>query len=94
MRKSTDLKTESKTKTVAIDTWGVDYVLLDEKKKEIFPAVSYRDSRTDESAREVAEILPKSELYERTGIQKQNFNTIYQLFCDKKAVSSITQDTF
>lgn len=72
-------------KTVAIDTWGVDYVLLDEKKKEIFPAVSYRDSRTDESAREVAEILPQSELYARTGIQKQNFNTIYQLFCDKKS---------
>ncbi|MGN1348964.1 MAG: rhamnulokinase family protein [Acutalibacteraceae bacterium] len=72
-------------KTVAIDTWGVDYVLLDENKKEIFPAVSYRDSRTDESAREVTKILPQSELYERTGIQKQNFNTIYQLFCDKKS---------
>lgn len=72
-------------KTVAIDTWGVDYVLLDENKKEIFPTVSYRDSRTDESAREVAEILPQADLYERTGIQKQNFNTIYQLFCDKKS---------
>lgn len=72
-------------KTVAIDTLGVDYVLLDENKKEIFPAVSYRDSRTDESAREVAAILPQSELYARTGIQKQNFNTIYQLFCDKKS---------
>lgn len=72
-------------KTVAIDTWGVDYVLLDEKKKEIYPAVSYRDSRTDESAKEVAAILPQDELYARTGIQKQNFNTIYQLFCDKKS---------
>lgn len=72
-------------KTVAIDTWGVDYVLLDENKKEIFPAMSYRDSRTDESAKEVAETLTQSELYERTGIQKQNFNTIYQLFCDKKS---------
>ncbi|MGN0486911.1 MAG: rhamnulokinase family protein [Acutalibacteraceae bacterium] len=72
-------------KTVAIDTWGVDYVLLDESKKEIFPAVSYRDSRTDESAKEVAEILSQSELYARTGIQKQNFNTVYQLFCDKKS---------
>ncbi|MGN1194958.1 MAG: FGGY family carbohydrate kinase, partial [Acutalibacteraceae bacterium] len=72
-------------KTLAIDTWGVDYVLLDENKKEIFPAVSYRDSRTDESAKEVGKILPQSELYARTGIQKQNFNTIYQLFCDKKS---------
>lgn len=34
-------------KTIAIDTWGVDYVLLDENKKEIFPCVSYRDKRTD-----------------------------------------------
>ena len=34
-------------KTIAIDTWGVDYVLLDENKKELFPCVSYRDKRTD-----------------------------------------------
>ena len=34
-------------KTVAIDTWGVDYVLLDENKKEILPAVAYRDGRTE-----------------------------------------------
>ena len=34
-------------KTIAIDTWGVDYVLLDESKKEILPAVSYHDGRTD-----------------------------------------------
>ncbi|MGN0448686.1 MAG: rhamnulokinase family protein [Acutalibacteraceae bacterium] len=73
------------SKTVAIDTWGVDYVLLDESKKELLPAVSYRDSRTDGSVKEVAEIISQSELYERTGIQKQNFNTIYQLFCDKKS---------
>lgn len=72
-------------KTVAIDTWGVDYVLLDENKKEIFPVVSYRDCRTQESAKEVTEFLPQVELYARTGIQKQNFNTVYQLFCDKKS---------
>ena len=71
--------------TVAIDTWGVDYVLLDEHKKEILPAVSYRDSRTEKAAREVAEILPQSILYSKTGIQKQNYNTIYQLYCDKQS---------
>ncbi len=70
-------------KTVAIDTWGVDYVLLDENKREIFPAVSYRDGRTTESARAVNEILSQNELYRRTGIQKQNFNTVYQLYADK-----------
>ncbi len=70
-------------KTIAIDTWGVDYVLLDENNKEILPAVSYRDSRTDESSKAVGEIISQAELYLRTGIQKQNFNTIYQLYADK-----------
>lgn len=69
--------------TVAIDTWGVDYVLLDSNKKEILPAVSYRDSRTFVSQADVAKILPQSVLYKKTGIQKQNYNTIYQLYADK-----------
>ncbi len=72
-------------KTIAIDTWGVDYVLLDESKKEILPAVSYRDGRTEESSRAVNAIISQAELYSRTGIQKQNFNTIYQLYCDRKS---------
>ncbi len=72
-------------KTIAIDTWGVDYVLLDENKKEILPAVSYRDGRTAEAVKEVNEIISQTELYSRTGIQKQSFNTIYQLYCDKKS---------
>lgn len=71
--------------TIAIDTWAVDYVLLDENKNEIMPAVSYRDSRTVDSANQVANILPQSVLYKKTGIQKQNFNTIYQLYADKKS---------
>ena len=72
-------------KTIAIDTWGVDYVLLDENKKEILPAVSYRDGRTTEAIKEVNEIISQAELYSRTGIQKQSFNTIYQLYCVKKS---------
>ncbi|MGN1480031.1 MAG: rhamnulokinase family protein, partial [Acutalibacteraceae bacterium] len=65
--------------TVAIDTWGVDYVLLDKDKKEILPAVSYRDSRTNA----VTDVLSQKELYSRTGIQKNSINTVYQLYCDK-----------
>ncbi|MFR6065203.1 MAG: rhamnulokinase [Eubacterium sp.] len=72
-------------KTVAIDTWGVDYVLIDEKGKEILPAVSYRDNRTYLVQEEISKLVPQKELYGRTGIQKQNFNTIYQLYCDKKS---------
>lgn len=71
--------------TVAIDTWGVDYVLLDADKNEILPCVSYRDSRTEKSTVELNKILPQSTLYSKTGIQQQNFNTIYQLYCDKKS---------
>lgn len=71
-------------KTLAIDTWGVDYVLLDSDKKEILPAVAYRDSRTIASMKAVNEILPQSELYAKTGIQQQALNTIYQLYADKQ----------
>ena len=71
--------------TVAIDTWGVDYVLLDKDKKEILPAVSYRDSRTLGIPEEVDKIIPRKELYERTGIQATSYNSIYQLYCDKNS---------
>ncbi len=71
--------------TVAIDTWGVDYVLLDEKGKEILPCVSYRDSRTAPAVAEVFEVVPKETLYAKTGIQTQPYNTIFQLWCDKKS---------
>ncbi len=70
--------------TVAIDTWGVDYVLLDENKKEIKPCFCYRDSRTTAVVDEVESLVSPARLYAKTGIQKQNFNTIYQLYADKK----------
>ncbi|MBE6787937.1 MAG: rhamnulokinase [Ruminococcaceae bacterium] len=71
-------------KTVAIDTWGVDYVILDKNKNEILPVMSYRDSSCEIAAKEVAQILPQEELYKNTGIQHQVFNTIYQLYRDRK----------
>lgn len=70
--------------SLSIDTWGVDYVLMD-NDKEILPAYAYRDSRTESVIEEVHSLMPFEELYKRTGIQKQSFNTIYQLYCDKKA---------
>ncbi len=72
-------------KTIAIDTWGVDYVLLDSEKNEILPCISYRDPRTEAGADKASEIISQSELYSLTGIQKQKFNTIYQLYCDKQS---------
>lgn len=72
-------------KSIAIDTWGVDYVLLDENKNEIKPCFCYRDSRTSAVIDEVERLVSPTELYAKTGIQKQNFNTIYQLYADKKS---------
>lgn len=69
--------------TVAIDTWGVDYVLQDSEHCNLMPVFAYRDSRTDTADKEVEAILSPEYIYSRTGIQKQNFNTIYQLYCDK-----------
>ena len=71
--------------TIAIDTWGVDYVLLDKDGKEILPAVSYRDDRTVGIPEEVDKIINREELYSKTGIQRVNYNTIYQLYCDKQS---------
>jgi rhamnulokinase len=67
--------------TIGIDTWAVDYVLLDERDQRLGECVGYRDSRTDgvRDALELAGILSFDEHYARTGIQYQQFNTAYQL---------------
>ena len=70
-----------KIESMSIDTWGVDYVLM-EGDQEIWPCYAYRDSRTQRSIPEAHKIITFSELYSRTGIQFQPFNTIYQLYED------------
>lgn len=65
--------------SIAIDTWGVDFVLLDENLAQCSDAVAYRDTRTEGADEIVASKIPLEELYARTGIQKISFNTIYQL---------------
>lgn len=69
--------------SMSIDTWAVDYVLLDENDNVLGDTYGYRDNRTFEMDKEVYKLIPESELYKRTGIQKQIFNTIYQLMSDK-----------
>ena len=70
--------------TVGIDTWAVDYVLLDGDGKQLGDAVAYRDNRTEGMDKVVEGIVPPTELYAKTGIQKQVFNTIYQLMALKQ----------
>ncbi len=70
--------------SIGIDTWAVDFVLLDNDDRKIMDAVAYRDDRTAGIDKKVYEVISEDELYARTGIQKQNFNTIYQLMAVKK----------
>lgn len=70
--------------SLSIDTWAVDYVLL-RGNEPVFPCYAYRDSRTEVAIPRVHETVPFEELYARTGIQFQPFNTIYQLYADKLA---------
>ena len=70
--------------SMGIDTWGVDFVLLDENDKVLGDTVAYRDSRTEGVDKLVYDVISEDELYARTGIQKQLFNTIYQLYSIKK----------
>ncbi len=66
-------------RSVAVDTWGVDYVLLDGQGRRVGDAFAYRDKRTEGVDRKLEESLTLSELYRRTGTAKQPFNTLYQL---------------
>ncbi|MBR5565051.1 MAG: rhamnulokinase [Roseburia sp.] len=70
--------------SVGIDTWGVDYVLLDKEDKIVGKTVGYRDHRTEGMDEEVYKIISEDDLYARTGIQKAIYNTIYQLMAVKK----------
>ncbi len=69
--------------SLSIDTWGVDYVLM-KGNKTVYPVYAYRDDRTKEVIDEVHSLMPFEELYRHTGCQFQPFNTIYQLYADKK----------
>ena len=68
---------------IGIDTWGVDYALLDKDDKLIGEVYSYRDERTLKAIPEVEKIVSEKDSYAATGISKNVFNTVYQLYCDK-----------
>ncbi len=68
--------------TVGIDTWGVDYALLDEQDNAIDGVYCYRDNRTEKTIPLVHTKIPFEKLYEKTGIAFASFNTIYQLYDD------------
>ena len=65
--------------SVGIDTWGVDFALLDKCGERVGEIVAYRDSRTEGMDTLLEKTMPYQELYRKTGIAKQPFNTLYQL---------------
>lgn len=77
--------------TVGIDTWAVDYVLVGQDGKRLQEVVSYRDCRTEHTIEKVTEQISKETIYSKTGIQFQNFNTLYQLYEENKEKLADTQ---
>lgn len=69
---------------LGIDTWAVDYVLVDKTGKKIKNPISYRDHRTDGAIEEFTKIIPKEKIYKKTGIQFLQFNTLYQIYRENR----------
>lgn len=66
--------------SIGIDTWGVDYALFDSEGNMLENPIHYRDENAAGIEEEVYKIIPKAELYKRTGMQYQPFNSLYRIF--------------
>ena len=77
--------------SIGIDTWGVDYVLTDGNGSVLGKTYGYRDSRTDGMDGAVEAIIPPEKLYERTGILKAAYNTIFQLMADRTSQPDVLE---
>lgn len=65
--------------SIGIDTWGVDFILLDKEGRRLGDPVGYRDRRTEGIREKLGLVISQEELYRRTGIQFQPYNTLNQL---------------
>jgi rhamnulokinase len=71
--------------SVGVDSWGVDYALVDAGGALVEEPICYRDERTDRAMDEVFAVVPRDEIYARTGIQFHQFNTLYQLWAHTRS---------
>jgi rhamnulokinase len=71
---------------LGIDTWGVDYVLLRKNGEKLSDPISYRDARTVHKMQAFHNKVSKEKIYEKTGIQFLEFNTLYQLYAEDEEV--------
>ena len=68
---------------VGVDTWGVDYALLDAEHRVLGLPFHYRDDRTDGMIERAFERVPAERLYAAAGIQTMPINTVFQLLADE-----------
>ena len=78
---------------IGVDTWGVDFALLDGRGDLLGNPHHYRDARTDGLMERVFERVPKAELYRRTGVQFMQINTLYQLYSMKESPQLAAAET-
>ena len=79
-------------RSIGIDTWGVDYALLDKSGKMLSNPRHYRDARTEGIVSYVGRFFSPSEVYAVTGIQSMNFNTVFQLAADLRDDASMIKN--
>lgn len=80
--------TGAQVESVGIDTWGVDFVCIGEDGSVLSLPRAYRDPYTDSVQEQFFKKMPAKELYNRTGIQIMNFNSVFQLYMQRKEKSS------
>ncbi len=78
------LSEDKDIRSIGIDTWGVDYGLIDKTGRLMANPVHYRDTRTEGIIEYADKFVPRSELYNVTGLQFQNFNTVYQILASMR----------
>jgi len=77
--------------SLGIDTWGVDFGLIDAAGELLGNPVHYRDARTDGIFEKAFDVVPRAEIFQQTGIQFLQFNTLFQLFAMRRAGSPMLE---
>ena len=81
----TALEQHADVRSVSVDSWGVDYVRLDERGRPLHDPYSYRDDRTETVMEAALERVDRAKIYGATGIQFMPINTLYQVLADRRA---------
>ena len=79
---------------IGVDTWGVDYALLDDDDSLLDNPRNYRDQRTDGMLEAALNLVPRAEIFQHTGVQFMKINTLYQIFSQRESPSLQSARTF